>query len=106
VIALAIRTEKVSDIDGTPGADVGAVPRNYPGIDGGDHIMDITKEQADALMAKAVRDVITVELRFPSGSQNVLVSKKDLDAWMGNPDVLKNAAHLKGRRPGYSPNGN
>ena len=26
--------------------------------------------------------------------------------WVGKPEVVQNAAHLKGRRPGYSPTGN
>jgi hypothetical protein len=106
---MAQKTQTVSDIDGAENANIGAVPRHYPSLEGGDRIVDITQEQAEALMAKSVKDVITVELRLPSGSQNVLVSKKDLDAWLasgGNSDVLKNAAHLKGRRPGFSPNGN
>lgn len=104
---MATQVSKVSDLDGSPNADIGAVVRNYLGLAGGDRILDITQEQMDALAAKAVKDVLTVELRMPdSSTRTLLVTKKELDAWLGKPEVLENAAHLKGRRPGFSPNGN
>ena len=104
---MAIKQTKISDLDGTEGADVGVVVRGYPGVEGA-KLLDVTPAQADALKDKAVKDVMTVEVRLSdTSSTTVLVSKKELDAWLGNPEVLKNAAHLRGRRPGYSPtNGN
>jgi BioD-like phosphotransacetylase family protein len=106
VIALAIRTEKVSDLDGAPEANVGAVLRDYPGQESA-KILDVTADQAKELEAKAVKDVVTVELRMPDTStKTVLVAKKELDAWLGKPqEVLKNASFLRGRRPGFSPSG-
>jgi hypothetical protein len=104
---LAIKQVKVSDLDGSEGAEVGAVVRDYPGLDA-PRILDVTQAQADALAAKAVKDVVTVELRLPDTSTSVvLVAKAELDEWFGNDEVLKKAAYLKGRRPGFSPkNGN
>jgi hypothetical protein len=100
---MAIKQVRMSDIDGTEDADFGVVVRDYPGLDD-PRLLDVTKEQADALVAKAVKDVITVELRLPDTStRSVLITKAELDKWLGKDDVLKNAAHLRGRRPGYRP---
>lgn len=104
---MAAKVTKVSDIDGTEGADYGVVIRSYPGVDGA-KLLDVTPDQAKALSAAAVKDVLSVEIRNPDTSTTaVLVSKAELDKWMGKSEVVKNAASLRGRRPGYSPtNGN
>lgn len=104
---MAIKTSKVSDLDGSDDADYGVVIRDYPELDAA-RLLDVTKAQADELIVQAVTDVLTVEVRLADGStKQVLISKAELDKWLGKPDVLKNAAYLRGRRPGQSPgNGN
>jgi hypothetical protein len=101
---VASKVTKVSDINGDESADYGVVVREYPDLEGGDRLLDVTKAQAEALTGKAVRDVLQVEVRQPDGSPTtVLVSKAEIDKWLGSPDALKNAAYLRGRRPGTRP---
>ncbi len=105
---MAIRQLKVSDLDGSEGADIGIVVRDYPGLDQA-KILDVTKEQAEAISGKALKNMVTLEVRLPDTStREVLVSKTEFDKWAGGnaDELLKHAASLRGRRPGYSPNGN
>jgi hypothetical protein len=103
VRTLAVRTFKVSDLDQAEGSDYGVVVRGYPGIDGA-KLLDVTKEQADVLVGLAVKDAITIDVRNPDTSTNaVQVPVAAFNKWIGKPEVMQNAAHLKGRRPGYSP---
>lgn len=105
---MAIKSIKVSDIDGSDNADVTVVVREHPAIQSA-KALDVTAEQAQALIDKAVNDVISVEVRKQDGTAtDVLVSLPDLNQWLEKPDqVLDAARFLKGRQPGYSPrNGN
>jgi hypothetical protein len=78
----------------------------YPNVEGA-KFLDGTKEQAEALTGLAVKDAITVEVRDPDTSTTaVQVPVAAFNKWVGKPEVVQNAAHLKGRRPGYSPTGN
>lgn len=103
---MATKVSKVSDLDGAIDADYGVVVRGYPGVEGA-KLLDVTASQADDLLGRAVKNTVTVEVRKPDTTvQAVQVSKAELDKWVGKPEVIQNAAHLKGRRPGYSPTGN
>lgn len=104
---MAVRQLKVSDLDQAEGADYGVVVRGYPGVEGA-KLLDVTKEQAAELLGLAVKDAITVEVRNPDTSTTaVQVPVAAFKKWVGDDKVMQNAAHLKGRRPGYSPgNGN
>lgn len=104
---MASKVQKVSDLDGADDANFGVVVRGYPGVDAA-KLLDVTEAQADDLMGKGVKNTILVEVRRPdSSTQTVQVPKVDFDKWIGKPEVVQNAAHLKGRRPGFSPtNGN
>lgn len=104
---MATKVEKVSDIDGADNAEYGVVIRDYPGVEAA-KLLDVTKEQAEALVGLAVKDAITVEVRNPdSSTRAVQVPVAAVKKWVGDDKVVQNAAHLKGRRPGYSPgNGN
>jgi hypothetical protein len=94
---------KVSDLDGSSNANYGVVLRNYPGVDGA-KLLDVTSEQAEALLNLAVKDSVTIEVRNPDGSVSaVQVPIAALKKWVGDDKVVQNAAHLKGRRPGFSP---
>lgn len=100
---MATKVEKVSDIDGADGADYGVVVRGFPGVDAA-KLLDVTKEQAEALVGLAVKDAITVEVRNPDTSVHaVQVPVAAFKKWIGDNKVVQNAANLKGRRPGYSP---
>lgn len=102
---LAQRVEKISDLDGATAADYGVVLRSYPGVES-DRLLDVTKEQVDALIALAVKDALVVEVRNPNTTvQHVQVPVAAVKKWVGDDKVVQNAAHLKGRKPGYSPNG-
>jgi hypothetical protein len=97
---LAIKQTKVSDLDGSDDAEYGVVVRDYPDLDAA-RILDVTKDQAEGLVALAVTDILTVEVRLPDNSvKQVLIRKVDLDKWLGKPEVLQEAAYLRGRRPG------
>lgn len=106
---MAIRQVKVSDLDGSEGAEIGVVVRDYPGLDQA-KALDVTKEQADALVTQEVKNVVVLELRMPDTTvREVMVSKSNFDKWAGGnaEELLKSAPGLRGRRPGYSPgNGN
>lgn len=100
---MATKVSKVSDLDGATDADYGVVIRGYPGVEGA-KLLDVTAEQAEALQALAVKDSVTVEIRNPDSSTRALqIPVAAFNKWVGKPEVVQNAAHLKGRRPGYSP---
>ncbi len=101
---MAIKSIKVSDLDGSNNADVTVVVREHPAIQAA-KALDVTAEQAQALIGKAVNNVVTVEVRKQDGTTtDVLVSLPDLNQWLENPEqVLEGARFLKGRQPGYSP---
>lgn len=103
---MATKVQKVSDLDGADNAEYGVVVRGYPGIEGA-KLLDVTAEQSEALVALAVKDAITVEVRKPDTSVTaVQVPVAAFKKWVGDDKIVQNAAHLKGRRPGYSPTGN
>ncbi|MGQ0719505.1 MAG: hypothetical protein ACT4NP_19760 [Pseudonocardiales bacterium] len=104
---MAIKSVKVSDLDGSDDADVTVVVREHPAIQQA-KALDVTAEQVEALVAKAVTNVVTVEVRREDGTTaDVLVNRTDLDKWLGDPDkVLAAARFNRGRQPGYSPQRN
>ena len=105
---MAVKSVKVSDLSGADGADITVVLRDYPGLDAA-KALDVTPDESTALLAKALSDVLVLELRMPdSTTKEVMVKKTDLDKWMVKPEeVVASARSLRGRQPGYSPrNGN
>lgn len=96
---------KVSDLDGSDGADVSIVIREHNAISS-PKAVDVTAEQAQALIAKAVKNVTTIQVQEENGTKyDLLVSVSDLDKWLGDATkVLNGARFLKGRPQGYSPN--
>ena len=104
--AMALRQVKVSDIDGAEGADVAVVVRDYPGLDQSKTI-DVTPEQRAGLAAKALKNVMTLEIKTDDGeAETILVTKAEFDKWLGEPaQVLKNARNTRGRVPGSRING-
>jgi hypothetical protein len=105
VVKIAIKQLKVSDLDGSEGADFGLVVRDYPGMDQA-KILDLTKEQAETLMSKALKNIVACEVRLPDGSsQEVMMTKAEFDKFAGGnaETLLKQASNLRGRRPGFSP---
>ena len=103
---VAIKQTKVSDLTGEEEADFGVVVRDYPGLKSA-KILDVTEDQATALTAMAVKDVVVCEVRR-SGEPTikVLLAKADFDQWTGGDtkQLLAKAAFLRGRRPGATPN--
>lgn len=101
---MAIRSVKISDLDGSEPADVTVVVRDHPAIQQA-KALDVTAEQAETLIAKAVKNVVTVEIQAgESPKQEVLINLNDLNKWLGDPDkVLEAARFTRGRPPGYSP---
>jgi hypothetical protein len=104
---MAIKQVKVSDLSNQEGADVTAVIREYPGLDSA-KALDVTVPEMEALVAKALTDVVVIELRLPDTStKEVMLKKSDADKWLVKPDeILAAARGLKGRVPGYSPRAN
>ena len=100
VSSLAIRTLKVSDIDGADNADIDVVVRGYPGADAL-KLLNVTTEQAAALLELAVKDAITVEIRNPDGTTRAIqVPVATFTKWVGSADAVTNAAFLRGRKAG------
>lgn len=82
---MAIRSVKVSDLDGSEPADTTVVIREHPAIQQAKSL-DVTAAQAKALVDRlTVKNVVTVELRLEDGTPpvDVLVSTADLDKWLG-----------------------
>lgn len=103
---MAVRQIKISDLDGSDGANITIVVRDYPGLDAAKAI-DVTDEQADAVIAKAIKNAVTLEIRNEdTTTREVMVTKTEFDKWIGKPeDVLGAARGLKGRVPGTRMNG-
>lgn len=94
---------KVSDIDGANNADYDVVVRGFPGVEAA-KLLNVTKEQMEALLGLAVKDALTIEVRNPDTSTTaVQIPVAAFKKWVGDDKVVQNAANLKGRRPGYSP---
>lgn len=101
---MAVKSVKVSDLSGADGADITVVLREYPGMESA-KALDVTPDESTALLAKALSDVVVLELRNPDNTtKEVMVKKTDLDKWMVKPEeVIAGARSLRGRQPGYSP---
>lgn len=101
---MAIRSIKVSDLDGADGADVTVIIREHPAIQQA-KALDVTDEQAARLIGRAVMNMVKVEIQWGNGGkQEILVNLADLDKWLGDPKkVLSDARFTRGRPPGYRP---
>jgi len=100
---VAQKVQTVSDIDGADDADYGVVVRGFPGVEAA-KLLDVTKDQAETLQGLAVKDTVTLEVRNPDTTVlTIQVPIAAFKKWIGDDKVVANAAHLKGRRPGYSP---
>lgn len=102
---MAFRQLRVSDVSGKDIDDeqaISVVVRQHPDLTEG-KVFDASEEEMSGL--KSVGNLVELELRLPHGSRTLLVTKAEFDKLMPL-DKLKELPGLRGRRPGYSPNGN